>query len=107
MVRRYPGSQRAMSERHAIGMVLLTRGERADRAREALAGALLGAELTEPDPADRTFEVQLDADDQEDALKQVWDAVAAAGADDHVAILEHPDLPEHWRRRASAPEGQG
>jgi len=96
-----------MSERHAIGMVLLTRGERADRAREALAGALPGAELTEPDPADRTFEVQLDADDQEDALKQVWDAVAAAGADDHVAILEHPDLPEHWRRRASAPEGQG
>ena len=29
--------------------------------------------------------------------------VAAAGADDHVAFLEHPALPEHWRHRAKAP----
>ncbi len=96
-----------MSQRHAIGMVLLSRGERADRAREGLAGALPGAEVTEPDPTDGTFEVLLDADGQDDALTQVWNAVAAAGVDDHVAFAEHPDLPEHWRHRAQAPEAQG
>jgi hypothetical protein len=100
----YPGSQRAMSERHAIGMVLLSRGERAQRALEGLAGVLPGAEVTGPDPQDGTFEVRLDASGREDALTQVWNAVAAAGVDDHVAILEHPDLPEHWRRR-SQPAG--
>ena len=35
------------------------------------------------------------------ALGKVWDAVAAAGADDHVAFLEHPALP------AWAPSRQG
>ena len=89
-----------MSERHEVGMVLLSRGQRAQRAREELAGVLPGAELSEPDPADGTFTVALDAGSQEDALQQVWDAVAAAGADDHVAFVEHPGLPEHWRRRA-------
>ncbi len=96
-----------MSEHHRVGMVLLSRGERADRAREELAGALPGAEVTEPDPADGTFEVHVDAGDQDDALTQVWNAVAAAGADDHLAFLEHPGLPEHWRHRAQAPEAQG
>ncbi len=96
-----------MSERQTIGMVLLGRGERADRAREELAGALPGAEVTEPDAADGTFEVHLDAEGQDDALTQVWNAVAAAGADDHVAFVEHPDLPEHWRHRAQAPGTAG
>ena len=68
-----------MAQRHSIGMVLLDRGEPADQARDRLAAALAGATVTEPD------------------------AVAAAGADDHIAFLEHPSLPEHWRRRAQAP----
>jgi hypothetical protein len=47
--------------------------------------------------------VTVDADDQETALDQVWNAVAASGTDDHIVFLEHPDLPEHWRHRAGMP----
>jgi hypothetical protein len=86
----------------AIGMVLLDRGVAADEARTRLATALPGADVSEPDDVG-VFEVGLDADDQDDALQRVWDAVAAAGADDHIAFLEHPALPEHWRHRAQAP----
>ncbi len=42
-----------------------------------------------------------DEDEFEDALTQVWNAIAAAGADDELAFAEHPDLPEHWRERAA------
>ena len=90
--------------RHSVGMVLLTRGERAERARRALADALPGGEVGEVDE-DGTFEVHVDADGQNEALEQVWNAVAASGADDHVAFAEHPGLPEHWRHRAQAPGG--
>jgi hypothetical protein len=69
---------------------------------ELLGQALPGSRISGPD--DQGFvEVELDAGDQEDALQQVWDGIAAAGADDHLVIAEHPDLPEHWRRRAGGP----
>ena len=45
----------------------------------------------------------MDADDYEQALNIVWDAVAASGTDDHIVFLEHPDLPEHWRARSGRP----
>jgi hypothetical protein len=45
----------------------------------------------------------LEADDLEDALTRVWDAVAASGTDDHIVFLEHPELPEHWRHRSGRP----
>jgi hypothetical protein len=51
------------------------------------------------------FDVILDADDQEQALQRVWDAVAASGTDDHIVFFEHPDLPEHWRPRSGRPAG--
>ncbi len=51
------------------------------------------------------FEIELDAEDQEDALRKVWDAVAASGTDDHIMFLEHPDLPEHWRTQSGSPQG--
>ena len=35
--------------------------------------------------------------------ERVWDAVAASGTDDHVVFLEHPELPEHWRRFSGRP----
>jgi hypothetical protein len=76
---------------------------RDEKAREQLAAALDGAEVTEPDEVG-VFEVRLEATDQEDALLKVWDAVAAAGVDDHIAFLEHPELPEHWRH-LSKPSG--
>jgi len=91
-----------MAGRCAIGMLVLDRGVAAKDARRQLAAALPGAEISEPDEVG-VFEVTLDAESQEDALQRVWDGVAAAGADDHVAFLEHPALPEHWRHLAKAP----
>jgi hypothetical protein len=43
-------------------------------------------------------EATVEADDFEDALRVTWNAMAAAGADDHFVFAEHPDIPEHWRR---------
>ena len=45
----------------------------------------------------------LEAQDKEQALQRVWDAVAASGTDDHIVFFEHPDLPEHWRRLSGGP----
>jgi hypothetical protein len=95
-----------MAERHSVGMLMLHFGTPRDRhAREELAAALpAGSEVGEPDDVG-VFEVALDAEDQEDALQKVWDAVAASGTDDHILFLEHPDLPEHWRLRSGRPGG--
>jgi hypothetical protein len=93
-----------MTERRKIGMLLFHGLTPRDlRAREELAAALPpGSDVSEPDEVG-AFEVALDAEDQEGALKQVWDAVAASGTDDHILFLEHPDLPEHWRVRSDSP----
>jgi hypothetical protein len=91
-----------MAGRFAIGMVLLDRGVAADEACKQLASALPGADCSPPDDVG-VFEVTLDADSQDNALERVWDAVAAAGVDDHMAFLEHPALPDHWRHLAKAP----
>jgi hypothetical protein len=95
-----------MAERFRVGMLLFHPGTPRDRrAREELAAALpAGSEVSEPDEVG-VFEVALDAEDREDSLEKVWDAVAASGADDHILFLEHPDLPEHWRPRSGRPAG--
>ena len=86
-----------------VEMYLLHGGSPRDlQAREELAATLPDAELTEPDDVG-VFEIHLEADDKEQALTSVWDAVAASGTDDHVVFLEHPDLPEHWQARAASP----
>jgi hypothetical protein len=86
-----------------IGMLLLHPGTPRDQeAREQLAAALEGAKVGEPDEVG-VFEVEIDADSEEQALKTVWDAVAASGTDDHIVFLEHPDLPEHWRHVSGRP----
>lgn len=56
-----------------------------------------GAEAGTPDPVG-VFVARVPATSREEALQTVFDAVAAAGADDHVAFLDHPDVPRHWRR---------
>jgi hypothetical protein len=90
-------------ERHKVGMFMLHFGTPRDQAARAeLAAALPGATVAEPDETG-AFEVELDAEDVEDALQRVWDAVAASGTDDHIVFLEHPDLPEHWRARSGQP----
>jgi hypothetical protein len=89
-----------MADRYSIGMVLLDRGAKSDEARAKFVAALDGAAASEPDETG-TFEVSIQCDSQDAALNRVWDAVAASGADDHIAFLEHPALPEHWRHRAA------
>lgn len=86
-------------------MLLLHVGTPRDQeAREQLAAALPGAQIGEPDDVG-VFEVAVDAEDEEAALQRIWDAVAASGTDDHIAFLEHPELPEHWRPRSGRPGG--
>ena len=93
-----------MAERHKIGMLLFHGLTPRDlQAREELAAALPpGSDASEPDD-DGVFELALDAEDQEDALSRVWNAVAASGTDDYILFLEHPDLPQHWRERSRSP----
>jgi hypothetical protein len=97
-----------MATRHEIPMLMLH--ERSPRFQEAprdrLTAALPDARISEPDDLG-VFEVAVEADDLEQALQQVWDAVAASGTDDHIVFLEHPDLPEHWRLRSGQPGGFG
>jgi hypothetical protein len=84
-------------------MLMLHFGTPRDQeARDQLAAALPDAEVGAPDEIG-VFEIAIDADDQEEALQRIWDAVAASGTDDHIVFLEHPDLPEHWRPRSGSP----
>lgn len=69
-----------MADRYVVGMLMLHFGTSRDQeARRQL------------------------ADEYEQALNIVWDAVAASGTDDHIVFLEHSDLPEHWRARSGRP----
>ena len=83
---------------HAVALQCLDRGKACHTARAKLADAL-GAEVPDPDETG-VIEVHVEAEDFDAALARAWDAMAAAGADDHLAFAEHPDIPEHWRRRA-------
>jgi hypothetical protein len=94
-----------MAQRQAVAMLMLHFGTPRDQeSRAQLAAALPEAEVGEPDEIG-VFEVTLDAEDREEALQRVWDAVAASGTDDHIVFLEHPELPEHWRRFSGRPGG--
>jgi hypothetical protein len=86
-------------------MVLLHLGTPRDQeAHNQLSAALPGATVGPPDEVG-AFDVTLEAPDFEHALQRVWDAVAASATDDHIAFLEHPDLPEHWRHLSRRPVG--
>jgi hypothetical protein len=87
----------------AVAMLMLHgRTPRDEEARAQLSAALPDASIGRPDEQG-IFEIAVDAEDQEDALTRVWNAVAASATDDHIVFLEHPELPEHWRHRASRP----
>jgi hypothetical protein len=94
-----------MPERYRVGMLLMHGGTPKDReCHERLAEALPDdAEIGEPDDLG-VFEIALDADDREDSLRKVWNAVAASGTDDHILFMEHSDLPEHWRPKSGSPQ---
>jgi hypothetical protein len=92
-----------MPERFAVSMLMLHYGTPRDQeARDQLAAVLPDAEVGPPDDVG-VFEIGLDAEDLDGALRQVWDAVALSATDDHVVFLEHPELPEHWRHVSGAP----
>jgi hypothetical protein len=89
--------------RHRIAMLMNhERSPRDLEARAQLQQVLPEAKITEPDDTG-VFEIVLDADDEEQALERVWDAIAASGTDDHIVFLEHPELPKHWRSRSRRP----
>jgi hypothetical protein len=86
-------------------MLMLHLGTPRDQqAREQLAAAVPDATVG---PADEigAFDVTIEAEDHEQALLRIWDAVAASGTDDHILFLDHPDLPEHWKPRSRAANG--
>jgi hypothetical protein len=74
-------------------------GAAGDAARQRLVEQLADARVDEPDPDTGVFDVVLDSDSRDEALNHVWNALAAAGSDDEILFLEHPDIPEHWRSR--------
>ena len=84
-----------------VGLVIDPMGAAGEAARERLAEALEPSGRVGPVDRDTgVFEVVVDADGREDALHRVWNALAAAGADDYILFIEHPDIPEHWRTKA-------
>jgi hypothetical protein len=93
-----------MAQPYRVGMLMVHGGTPRDQqAREELGAAVPDAEVTEADDLG-VFEVELEAEDFEGALLRIWDGIAAAGVDDHILLLEHPDLPEHWRSRSAQPD---
>jgi hypothetical protein len=88
---------------YVVSLLMVHYGTPRDQeAREQLAAALPGATVGPPDDVG-IFAVSLEANELEDALTRLWDAVAASGTDDHLVFLEHPELPEHWRPRSGRP----
>jgi hypothetical protein len=93
-----------MAERQVVSMLMLHFGTPRDQqARAELAAALPDTSVGEPDEIG-VFEIELEAEDLEDALRRIWDAVAASGTDDHIVFLEHPHLPQHWRPYSGRPD---
>lgn len=85
-----------MSE-FSVGLREEIGGQHGEEVRAGLLGALGDPPATTPDDTGM-FEVTVEADSIDDALLAVWNAIAASGADDHIFLIEHPSLPEHWRR---------
>ena len=92
-----------MSAQQTVSMIMLHDGTPRDaEARERLAGVLGGAGDVGAADDDGVFDVHIEAESFEDALVRVWDAIAESGTDDHLAFLEHPEIPEHWQHRMRA-----
>jgi hypothetical protein len=87
-----------MSEQ-VVSLLVDQPGPAGRAARERLVEQLAGAHVDEPDSETGVFDVVLDSDTREEALNHVWNALAAAGSDDEIVFLEHPDIPDHWRSR--------
>jgi hypothetical protein len=84
------GNDRALEGRHLVLMERTDRGPGGDDAMARLAEALSGAIFNPVDESTGVFEIAVEAPDRAAALQRVVDAVAAAGADDHVLVAENP-----------------
>jgi len=86
-------------EVYPVGLIKVDAGSESRSDLEELRRLLAerGAQASRPDPVG-VFVARVPAASRADALQLVFDAIAAAGADDHVAFLEHPEVPRHWRR---------
>lgn len=88
-----------MGDQQVVTLVIDPPGAAARAAHRRLAEQLGDAQVGDPDRDTGVFDVSFDSESREEALNHVWNALAAAGADDEIAFLEHPDIPEHWRSR--------
>jgi hypothetical protein len=79
-----------------VGLRMLGSGPHPRQVWHAFVDAIPEAGVAEPDDVG-AFEVELEAEDHLAAIHRARDAIAAAGADDHIAFAEHPNVPEHWR----------
>jgi hypothetical protein len=82
-----------------VTLVIDEPGALGNAAYKRLVDQLGDTQVGEPDPNTGVFDVALDSESRDEALNHVWNALAAAGADDEILFLEHPDVPEHWRSR--------
>jgi hypothetical protein len=78
-----------MSDQTVMLAVLQDAVDPYEHALKSLREALADARIDGPDE-DGVIEVTLDADDEDAAIQRVIDGIAAAGADDHFEIAEHP-----------------
>jgi hypothetical protein len=79
-----------------VGLRLLGRGPHPREVWQRFVDAFPEGTVGEPDDVG-AFEVEIEAGDHLQAIQRARDAIAAAGADDHIAFAEHPNVPEHWR----------
>lgn len=83
----------------AVTMHTLVRGPAAARARADLARELTDAAVITDPTEDDVFEILMPAADQPAALREISDAVAAAGADEQIAFVERVASEGRRRRR--------
>jgi hypothetical protein len=79
-----------VSPQHRVGLIAQhVDTPRDEEAREQLADVLTDAEVTPIDGETGAFEVEVEAESQDEAIRRVRDAIAAAGVDDHLQVAEH------------------
>ena len=82
-------SDPTLEGRHRILMERTDHGPGAAAAIDRMKQQLSGAAFTQIDEATGVFEIAVEAADRTSALERVVNAMAAAGADDHLLLAEH------------------
>jgi hypothetical protein len=85
-----------MADVHAVALTVIGARAPGEQAARDLAAVIPGARVDGPDDVG-IVTLHVEAADREDALRKVWDAVAASGVDEHLAFAEHAEIPRHWQ----------